>query len=943
MKIRKIVFSVIAVLLFASVAFASPLDTLKSTWEQGAERWTEAQRLGNTSNGVWSRMQRPVGTGNSATEAALPAGYDPNGEILPFMKIVADHSGGRVRYETMGYSYHGVPIPLAIVGFPQAPKGPEDVGDRVIIRWQCAIHGNENDGSEAALIFLREVAQGKHDAILKNVVLLVTPAANPDGKNRQARFIADPYEDDPNLAGPSGSSVGLDPNRGFSKSHSPEIQAAMRIYRKWDAHIFIDHHNISGPRHRHIVTYTTGSWANTDPEISAAGRRYAESIFGDGIGKYANPETNFYKNYLKKFIEDYSPGNAAGNPLFSLSDATINDNNTYSPTRNKDISLAGFPYMESLSNGIITRVINGVSTQVREVTRLPSPSSDSSRSSAATPPTRNRWAVLMEIYTTHHTWLKVHAMYAAVISATEQAGIQKDEILTFFRGKDAEYRNLNNDSPAMLTTTNLGVVDYRNSGNSAGGNEGAPFRKFVSNENEMGWGPGIFKVDGFAYQGTTTTINRFQDYTHYAITLIRNLPQYPTKMGAFYVMDPRATNAAQHLMRQGVEVYKLKEDITLPYGSTFKMYGPGGSENWGVTKNRTRYIGINTTKLPRPRAEVIDNYSTEANKLSWDFRDASSPADAPVGTPWLPLTTAQTPSLEDAPEAGGGDWMLAPVGHVAKAGYYVIPTAQKIARYAAFQMEPRSNCGLLLWAHWDPAVGGNLRGTIDISKQFNLDLVKTFDYNAIPLSALERIHFEEDLNLKPENPFGPAIFENPANLSAPTAMNVMQDKMGDFTVTIKSALLHNEMWLTFYFYDEANGVWLENGVLAKVSQVAPGVVEAFFKFDELAAAGLVYGDHYSIQYTNAMGDIFGYSAPKALYFDNIVVNVMPSAEVIKLNGNKNTLIITVVEQYAGGEKAKFVKEFSIDNNAAATYVVGPYKVYVDTKGNTQIRACYIVN
>ena len=201
MKIRKIVFSVIAVLLFASVAFASPLDTLKSTWEQSIERMTQTNRENAAWAPVWSRMER-TSFGSSASATNLPVGYDPRGEILPFVKIVADNSGGRIRYETMGYSFHGAPIPLAIVGFPQAPKGPEEVGDRIIIRWQCAIHGNENDGSEASLIFLREVAQGKHDELLKDVVLLVSPTANPDGKNRQARFIADPYEDNPDLAGP---------------------------------------------------------------------------------------------------------------------------------------------------------------------------------------------------------------------------------------------------------------------------------------------------------------------------------------------------------------------------------------------------------------------------------------------------------------------------------------------------------------------------------------------------------------------------------------------------------------------------------------------------------------------------------------------------------------------------------------------------------------------
>ena len=70
--------------------------------------------------------------------------------------------------------------------------------------------------------------------------------------------------------------------------------------------------------------------------------------------------------------------------------------------------------------------------------------------------------------------------------------------------------------------------------------------------------------------------------------------------------------------------------------------------------------------------------------------------------------------------------------------------------------------------------------------------------------------------------------------------------------------------------------------------------------------------------------------------------VTPSAFVEKLNGNKNNLTITVTETNSDGTTDNITKTFSIDNNAAGTYVVGLYKVYVDTKGNTQIRACYIV-
>ncbi|SDM75367.1 Endo-1,4-beta-xylanase, GH35 family [Fictibacillus solisalsi] len=73
-----------------------------------------------------------------------------------------------------------------------------------------------------------------------------------------------------------------------------------------------------------------------------------------------------------------------------------------------------------------------------------------------------------------------------------------------------------------------------------------------------------------------------------------------------------------------------------------------------------------------------------------------------------------------------------------------------------------------------------------------------------------------------------------------------------------------------------------------------------------------------------------------------VVNATPKATVEKLNGNQNKLTITVTEVYADDSKEAYTKEVLIRNNAADVYQVGPYKVYVDTKGNNKIHKCYIV-
>jgi len=74
-----------------------------------------------------------------------------------------------------------------------------------------------------------------------------------------------------------------------------------------------------------------------------------------------------------------------------------------------------------------------------------------------------------------------------------------------------------------------------------------------------------------------------------------------------------------------------------------------------------------------------------------------------------------------------------------------------------------------------------------------------------------------------------------------------------------------------------------------------------------------------------------------------VFRPVPNAFVTKLNGNKNDLTIWVNHVYTNGSLIEAASaKFSIDNNAEGTYTVGRYSVFVDTKGNTQVRDLRIV-
>ncbi|KAB1914079.1 hypothetical protein [Micromonospora sp. AMSO31t] len=87
-----------------------------------------------------------------------------------------------------------------------------------------------------------------------------------------------------------------------------------------------------------------------------------------------------------------------------------------------------------------------------------------------------------------------------------------------------------------------------------------------------------------------------------------------------------------------------------------------------------------------------------------------------------------------------------------------------------------------------------------------------------------------------------------------------------------------------------------------------------------------------------------FSSPDAVYVTvaNAVVDAKLSAVVKKLKGNTNGLTIAVKQTHVDGSESPVTATFTINNNAAGTYTVGDYQVYVETKGNTQVRSISIV-
>ena len=173
--------------------------------------------------------------------------------------------------EFIAWTTKGNLVPLLVIGTP-APKSPEEVpAEKAIAYVNCNIHSGEIEGKESMLIFAREVVLGRHDDLLKDLVILLAPNMSPDGNDnlgtwrRGSQFT-------PALVGTRYNGQGFNMNRDMTKLEAYESRAVVEVMNKWDPVIFVDAHATNGSYMRHAVTYNWGLNAGTDAELLAYNR-----------------------------------------------------------------------------------------------------------------------------------------------------------------------------------------------------------------------------------------------------------------------------------------------------------------------------------------------------------------------------------------------------------------------------------------------------------------------------------------------------------------------------------------------------------------------------------------------------------------------------------------------------------------------------------------------
>ncbi|SOE20339.1 Zinc carboxypeptidase [Spirosomataceae bacterium TFI 002] len=173
----------------------------------------------------------------------IPYGYTSEGRSL---KVIALSSANNIKnLET---------IKANQIAQMKGTKKPAAT-DPIIVWLSYNVHGNEASSSEAFMQVLHDIAQNPGSYLKDNMVLILDPCINPDGRDRYTNWYnmamgkslnLDPNGREHHEPWPQGRTnhYGYDLNRDWLWQTQIESQQRMALYHSWMPHIHADFHEM---------------------------------------------------------------------------------------------------------------------------------------------------------------------------------------------------------------------------------------------------------------------------------------------------------------------------------------------------------------------------------------------------------------------------------------------------------------------------------------------------------------------------------------------------------------------------------------------------------------------------------------------------------------------------------------------------------------------------
>lgn len=205
--------------------------------------------------------------------------FTPYSRILDYFNELTKRSN-LITVQQFGETYEHRPLVLAVITSPKNRAALDTIRQNVValsdpnattaaraaeiahstpaIAWLAfGVHGNEASSSEASMMVASALLRDADAAhILDNVVVLIDPLLNPDGRERYIQWYtrtrgasADPnpdaFEHTEPWPGGRYNHYLIDMNRDWTWSSQQETKARIAEYRRWNPQVFVDFHEMS--------------------------------------------------------------------------------------------------------------------------------------------------------------------------------------------------------------------------------------------------------------------------------------------------------------------------------------------------------------------------------------------------------------------------------------------------------------------------------------------------------------------------------------------------------------------------------------------------------------------------------------------------------------------------------------------------------------------------
>ena len=204
----------------------------------------------------------------------LGSRFTPHHRVVSYFEHAASAKPDKMKWHTYGKSYEGRSLNYAVVASTENLSRIDDIqknnlrlagmvsgetgdpGQPLVVWLSYNVHGNEASSTEVSMQMLYELISGMNagaEAWMKDLVVIIDPCLNPDGRDRYVNWITAISGKHPNASinsrehdepWPQGRSnhYYFDLNRDWAWQSQLETQQRVKVYHSWMPAIHVDFH-----------------------------------------------------------------------------------------------------------------------------------------------------------------------------------------------------------------------------------------------------------------------------------------------------------------------------------------------------------------------------------------------------------------------------------------------------------------------------------------------------------------------------------------------------------------------------------------------------------------------------------------------------------------------------------------------------------------------------